>query len=222
MRAVSNILIIGTGGIGALLARHVYRAINLSHVRKKICGKLTIMDGDNVESRNLSHQPFTLKDVMSPKVETLAEQLSQMDSGGEGLMSIVAVAENFSKDTNLAEYDLVVVAVDREEPRNLVHANAKQWLDLRARGDGFVMCSHKDGADVLDNLPKLPAGQSASCQLEGAIDGGNIQFGFALAAAHGAQWIIQWLRNSNVPKGKMYTIHMGELQFPTKNNEVEV
>jgi hypothetical protein len=36
-----------------------------------------------------------------------------------------------------------------------------------------------------------------------------------LAAAHGAQWIIQWLRGANVPTGRMYSAHMGELPMPT-------
>jgi len=50
--------------------------------------------------------------------------------------------------------------------------------------------------------------------LDEAVESGNIQFGFALAAAHGAQWIIQWLRGASVPSGKMYSIHMGELPLP--------
>ena len=108
----------------------------------------------------------------------------------------------------------MVVAVDREEPRTLVHSNAKNWLDLRARGDGFVMWSHKDPPHVLDSLPKLPEGTSTSCQLADAVESGNIQFGFALAAAHGAQWIIQWLRGASTPSGKLYSIHMGELPLP--------
>ena len=76
------------------------------------------------------------------------------------------------------------------------------------------MWSHIDDIDVLNRFPKLSNGESASCQLEGAVETGNIQFGFALAAAHGAQWIIQWLRNSLVPASRTYTIHMGELPLP--------
>ena len=133
---------------------------------------------------------------------------------------LAVIAENFSAQTDLSKYDLVVVAVDREEPRNLVHANAKHWLDLRARGDGFVMWSYQDDLRVLDCIPKLPEGTSTSCQLEEAVETGNIQFGFALAAAHGAQWIVQWLRGASTPSGKMYSIHMGELPLPEITQEL--
>ena len=40
-------------------------------------------------------------------------------------------------------------------------------------------------------------------------------FGFALAASHGAQWIIQWLHDSQLPPCRTYTIHMGDLPIPS-------
>jgi hypothetical protein len=171
------------------------------------------MDGDFVEERNLPHQPFTADDAGSSKVEAICRQLRDTGITEERCM-MIPVAENFSTGTDLSKYDLVVVAVDHEEPRKLVHAKAKHWLDLRARGDGFVMWSYQDDLRVLDSLPKLPEGTSTSCQLDEAVETGNIQFGFALAAAHGAQWIVQWLRGATVPSGKMYSIHMGELPLP--------
>lgn len=39
-----------------------------------------------------------------------------------------------------------------------------------------------------------------SCQYEGAVDSGNIQFGFINAASFGCQWIIQNLRRINMEK----------------------
>ena len=36
-----------------------------------------------------------------------------------------------------------------------------------------------------------------SCQYEGALDSGNIQFGFMYAASFGAQWVIQNMREIN-------------------------
>ena len=214
-----KVLIIGAGGIGALLATYVSRAYAFGDPHAWPL-TLTIMDGDSVEERNLPHQPFAAEDVGKPKVEALTRQLR--DAGVTEIrhercvpnVTLVAVAENFSADTDLSEYDLVVVAVDREEPRRLVHENAEAWLDLRCRGDGFLMWSHLDDVRVLNMFPPLPDGESASCQLEGAIETGNIQFGFAEAASHGAQWVIQWLRGAQVPQGRTYTIHMGDLPLP--------
>ena len=106
------------------------------------------------------------------------------------------------------------IVVEREPPHMCAIYNAESWLDLRCRGDGFLMWSHQDDIRVLNMFPPLPDGESASCQLEGAVETGNIQFGFAEAASHGAQWVIQWLRGSQVPLGRTYTIHMGDLPLP--------
>ena len=212
---LTRILMIGGGGIGSLLAGHVGRAFAYSGMSEQVGSlEMTLMDGDVVEPRNLPHQQFTQNDHSKPKVIAIHENLAAAGFFSVNSVNILSIPEDFSAQIDLSKYDLVVVAVDREEPRTLVHSNAKHWLDLRARGDGFVMWSHKDPLHFLDRLPKLPEGTSTSCQLDEAIESGNIQFGFALAAAHGAQWIIQWLRGANPPPGKMYSIHMGELPLP--------
>ncbi len=216
----TRILIIGAGGIGGLLANHVTRAFAFSGLNELIGDlEVTLMDGDVVEPRNLPHQQFGNSDLTVHKVAAIQQRVEAVGTTSANGVDVIGIAEDFSVKTDLSQYDLVVVAVDREEPRNLVHANAKHWLDLRARGDGFVMWSHQDDLRVLDSLPKLPEGTSTSCQLEGAVESGNIQFGFALAAAHGAQWIVQWLRGASVPSAKMYSIHMGELPLPEISQE---
>ena len=217
----TRILVIGAGGIGSLLVEHVTRAFAFSGLKELVGNlKLTLMDGDVVESRNLPHQQFGQRDKSLPKVATIQRRLEAAGIVNGNGVELVGITENFSAKTDISRYDLVVVAVDREEPRNLVHANAKHWLDLRARGDGFVMWSYQDDLRVLDSLPKLPDGKSTSCQLEEAVETGNIQFGFALAAAHGAQWTVQWLRGASIPSGKMYSIHMGELPSPEISQEL--
>ncbi len=216
----TRILIIGAGGIGGLLADHVTRAVAFSGLTEHIGSlEVTVMDGDSVEGRNLPHQPFAGQDVGRPKTSALLDHMVEIGFCDRGV-TLVTLQVNFSEETDMSKYDLVIVAVDREEPRNLVHANAEKWLDLRARGDGFVMWSHTDDLRILDNLPKLPEGTSTSCQLDEAVESGNIQFGFALAAAHGAQWVVQWLRGANVPIGRMYSAHMGELPLPMISEEV--
>ena len=206
-----SILIIGAGGIGGLLLELLCRSISFSGSFQV---KISIMDGDVVEQRNLPHQRFSTSDLGAHKVDALSNRLLQLVKAADNDVVIDSISTNFSGEKSLEEFDLVIVAVDREEPRKLVHANAAQWLDLRARGDGFVMWSHLEDIQILDLLPKLPEGTSASCQLDEAIETGNIQFGFALAATHGAQWVVQWLRGGNPPSGRMYSIHMGELPMP--------
>ena len=205
------ILVIGAGGIGGLLTLHVSRAIAFSQWPHGVV-EITLMDGDIVEERNLPHQQFTPEDIGKPKVYALERYDCCCNQSKH--IQFIPNANNFSSDTNLLEYDLVVVAVDREEPRQLVREKANTWLELRSTGDGCLMWSHMDDIDVLNLYQKLPPGESASCQHENAVESGNIQFGFALAAAHGAQWIIQWLRNSLTPSCRTYSIHNGELPIP--------
>jgi len=217
----TRILIVGAGGIGSLLASHIGRAFVYSGLLEKVSKlEVTLMDGDVVEPRNLPHQQFTQNDQSEPKVVVIQQSLEATGILSAKGVKFLAITENFSAQTDITKYDLVVVAVDREEPRELVHSTAKNWLDLRARGDGFVMWSHQDNYYTLDNLPKLPEGTSTSCQLDEAVESGNIQFGFALAAAHGAQWIIQWLRGASTPSAKMYSIHMGEFPLPQMTQEL--
>ena len=217
----SRILVIGAGGIGGLVATHVTRAFAFSGLCRVGNLEMTLMDADIVEERNLPHQRFGDSDVGKPKVEVLVRQLRDVGVTKERGVVLKPIADNFTGNTDLSEYDLVVVAVDREEPRRLVHENAEAWLDLRCRGDGFLMWSHQDDIRVLNMFPPLPDGESASCQLEEAVETGNIQFGFAEAASHGAQWVIQWLRGAKVPPSRTYTIHMGDLPLPIVQEEEE-
>ena len=209
---MKTVLVIGAGGIGGLLVDLVARAIAESGFNDQIAPvSITIMDGDIVEERNLPHQRFSRTDIGRHKVMALIDSIS-ITTGIE----LIPIAENFSEETDTSSYDLVVVAVDSERPRDLVHTRSKHWLDLRSTGDGFVLFSHETDPEILDNHPRVPDGVSAGCQLGGAIEKGNIQFGFALAATVGAQWVIQWLRGSPTPHSRMYSIHMGALPFFVK------
>jgi hypothetical protein len=205
----TKILVIGAGGIGSLLTLHLARAISYSQWDYDVI-EITLMDGDVVEERNLPHQQFTPEDIGKSKVNALERYICNQSE----YLQYIPISNNFSTDTDISKYDLIVVAVDREEPRQLVREKANNWLELRATGDGCLIWSNLDEIEVLSLFPKLSPGKSASCQHENAVETGNIQFGFALAAAHGAQWIIQWLRFSLVPPGRTYTIHMGELPLP--------
>jgi hypothetical protein len=231
-----RILIIGAGGIGALLVTHLVRAYTFSNefdnLPISLPIELTIMDGDTIELRNLPHQPYSADDAEGgiPKVDALVKQLQDIMEERHDVVKLIPISENFSEDTDLSDYVLVVVAVDRDEPRNLVHNKAEHWLDLRARGDGFVMWSSIEGKEGLEEFRNQSEGEAASCQLDGAVKGeGNIQFGFALAAAHGAQWILQWIRdhenltdNRLVPPARVYTINQGDFEVPSRKTPENV
>ena len=117
--------------------------------------------------------------------------------------------------SQLEGFDIIVVAVDRQEPRNLAHRSDAHWVDLRCQGDGWLLIDSDTNRSILDKIPnnKQPVG----CQLPGAIENGNIQFGFAAVAALGAQWVIQKIRmirglNSMTPKFSMGYLTHGQMK----------
>ena len=65
-----KIAILGTGGIGGPLA------LNLVYSG---CQNLVLVDYDKVEITNLNRQPFTVFDIGKYKVDTLGDQLAQID-----------------------------------------------------------------------------------------------------------------------------------------------
>ena len=60
-----------------------------------------------------------------------------------------------------------------------------------------------------------PDHEPKSCQIEGALENGNLEFGFAVAAAFGAQWVIQTLRKQEPPGQSMGSLTYGAFNFPT-------
>ena len=78
--------------------------------------------------------------------------------------------------------------MDRPHPRRLVHATNVPWIDLRSTGDGHVYFTNESDPALVAMM--TPDHEPASCQIEGAIDAGNIQFGYVNAAAAAATWLI--------------------------------
>ena len=201
-----RILIVGLGGIGSQLTELIVPAIftlNCSEV------ELHLMDGDIVHFDNILHQRFTIEDIDIPKVEVLYERYLLQTT------NVVAHNEDLTTTSQLEGYDIIVVAVDRQEPRNLVHSSEAHWVDLRCQGDGWLLIDSDTNRSILNKIPnnKQPVG----CQLPGAIESGNIEFGFAAVAALGAQWVIQKIRmlkghNSKTPKFSMGYLTHGQMK----------
>ena len=198
----TKILIVGLGGIGSQLTELIVPALEISGLQVE----LNLMDGDMVEQNNLAHQRFTNRDLNQSKVAALSKRYTTYEN-----VKTIPHKNNLTSISQLEGYDLIVVAVDREEPRNMVHDSEAQWLDLRCQGDGWLMINSDTDKTILNNIPQNR--QAVSCQLPGAIDGGNIEFGFAAVAAIGAQWIIQKVRILNGYESKVPKFSMGYLSY---------
>jgi len=82
----------------------------------------------------------------------------------------------------------------------------------------MIALDYQSDSNLVETMTPLDQAP-ASCQIPGSIEAGNVQMGYALAAAHGAQWLVQNLRElSGLPfrptPSRMYSLTFGELEFP--------
>ncbi len=183
--------VVGCGGIGSWLMSAVIRALHSSPLPRLAGGMVfCIHDSDVVEARNLHHQAFSPTDVGGLKVRAMGKRLAPFLGPNLG---ILAQPADVRSPLDLTSHsDVVVVAVDNPEARRAVHSSGRAFLDLRVSGDSAILLdSSTDPEQVRLLTPDHPP---ASCQAEGAIESGNIQFGHLLAASMGAQWLIQLIR----------------------------
>lgn len=210
------VLLVGVGGIGSSVIELLVPALERCNTRCQI----DLMDDDLVEETNLGHQKFTSLDIGQFKVDALANRFEDATN-----IIIDPITERLTQGSQLEYYDLVIVAVDSSVPRKIVHQDATAWLDLRCRGDGWLLLDNNTNSDVVSSLS--PDHKPVSCQIEGAIDNGNIEFGFAAVAAAGAQWAFQFIRqyygnNTITPSAQMSSLTHGSLPLPSPSVKVEV
>ena len=185
-----TITIIGAGGIGSNLLCALVPAIHRGGLVEGL-GEVVVRvhDSDRVSEDNLAHQRFLPSQVGRHKVEAACSALTEFESDR---LRVTPVPTDVRVPGDIASSDLVVVAVDSPVARRVVHSTAERWLDLRCSGDGYIAIDHRVDHGTVESLtvdqpPK-------SCQLGGSTTNGNIQFGYLAAAAHGAQWLLQSLR----------------------------
>ena len=201
-----KLLVVGLGGIGSQLTELMVPALEISGLNVE----LHLMDNDVVDESNLAHQRYSREDKDSPKVEALQQRYQRYQQ-----VKTIAHNNNLTTPSQLKGYEIIVVAVDRQEPRNLVHSSDAHWVDLRCQGDGWMLIDSETHTSILNKIPnnKQPVG----CQLPGAIESGNIEFGFAAVAALGAQWVMQKIRmlaghQSKTPKFSMGYLTHGQMK----------
>ena len=68
-----HFIIIGSGGTGAYLLRHLLRLV----ASRDVPHHITIVDGDNVEEKNLTRQDFTHKDLGHNKARSLYRRYTE-------------------------------------------------------------------------------------------------------------------------------------------------
>jgi len=167
------------------------------------------MDSDIVERKNLGHQRFFENDIGNTKVNSIVKRY-----GFQKHVNLFGIIKDLRQPSQLQNYDLIVVCVDRPHPRKIVHENSKTWLDMRCMGDAFISLDNTMTKKEITNLTFEHKPQS--CQFPNAISNQNVQFGFVMAAAFAAQWVFQKIRlhhelTAFTPPSRIISITFGEL-----------
>ena len=105
----SNVLVVGLGGVGAYAAEMICRAG---------VGRMTIVDGDKVNSTNRNRQlPALVSTEGKPKAEVMASRLKDINPD----LDLVVIQEYIRDDRMIevldAGFDYVVDAIDTLSPK---------------------------------------------------------------------------------------------------------
>jgi tRNA A37 threonylcarbamoyladenosine dehydratase len=115
----TNILIVGLGGVGSFAAEFLARAG---------IGKMTIIDGDNVDVTNINRQLIALNSTIGkPKTEILAERLLDINPELK-LIKITEflLPENMEKTLCSQKFDYVLDCIDSLTPKIELLKTAKR------------------------------------------------------------------------------------------------
>mgnify|MGYP001175958001 FL=1 len=215
-----QIHIVGAGGIGSNLIALLLPSLRNGIIANQLGGiSFHLHDADMVEEKNLVHQRFTESHINMPKVDALAMEFNLIHPN----VRVIGHSTNLRSSEPLRNANIIIVAVDRPEPRRIVHSLRNvEWYDLRCGLDSCLVLTHETHPDDIERL--TPEHKPASCQPDGAIESGNIQFGSALAGTFGANIILRSLMNrignkTNIPGPVCFSMDMGMIPvfIQTKN-----
>lgn len=177
-----KILIIGIGGIGSWCVHFLCDAIRKDIVQQEV--EIWVADGDVVETKNFLYSNFdVLKDSNQNKAKAMASRYA-----------VNPIPKMIKTPNEVNAYDLVVVATDDGVTRKLVYDNARDWIDLRAKGKAWAI--YTTGSNPPLNLKK-PRG---SCQYTERLQRKSIDYGNVMAAVIGHQQVLNKLRGEPVIK----------------------
>ena len=185
-----KIAVIGLNGIGSYFVRGLSELIkkDISGLEKINPLAIDLIDDDSIEEKNFSYTIYDIEHLGKKKAEVLSE-----------MTGYKARAEKIEKPEQLADYDLIILAVDNNLIRNLVYQAGRPFIDLRAKGKGIMAClTQKEDIEYLE-LTK-DTGEKGSCQYTKDIEDNTIQLGNRIIAEIGLQYLIDYCRGETKKK----------------------
>lgn len=172
-------MIVGVGGIGSFLIEFLRYYAD----RKQLDDmRLTICDPDKVEKKNLLYSNFLEEDIGKNKAEVL----------GKRYVFDYMVAKIINP-AQLKDHDMIVLAVDNSQTRDIVYKSDKFWIDCRSKGMSYsVFFKGQKTKNNTLNL-KRPA---ESCQYNQRLGIGVIDSGNLIAATIGVSQVLNYFRGT--------------------------
>jgi predicted dinucleotide-utilizing enzyme len=191
-----KIAIVGCGGIGSYFIRGLSELIkkDISGLDRVNVMGVDLFDNDIVEEKNLSYQNFDIEDLGRNKAEVMAERTGYK-----------AIPEKIEIPEQVSGYDLVILAVDNNEVRNIVYQAGVKMIDLRAKGTG-IMAYLTQSPDNDYLALTTDTGEKGGCQYGRDIEDKTIEFGNRVIAEIGLQYLVDYLREKIVTKNTILMI----------------
>ena len=119
----TSITLVGLGGTGSILARHVARMVwDMRQRRLQLPKAITFVDPDVVELKNVGRQMFTVADVGQHKAEVLARRFN-------AALGLNIQWRNEAFDGNPND-GIILGAVDNHEARQVIAGCSRAiWID---------------------------------------------------------------------------------------------
>jgi len=118
--SIRQVLLIGCGGTGSILAEHLCRMIS----GFKLDCYLVLYDGDDVKEANITRQNFAAHEIGANKAEALALRLS-----GQFAIEVGFVSKHFQESGRGGQ--LIITATDNLVSRKIAAgSNYAYWLDV--------------------------------------------------------------------------------------------
>lgn len=136
-----DIVVVGTGGTGGNYLRDLGRYIYGLSANRRSNIRITIVDGDTVEQRNIGRQPFIADDVGENKAIVMADALSDVF----GLVNVCAVPAYLEQagqidrwvGTEKDRLTILVGCVDNHHARKVMHEYFSGFSKQKASGLGL-------------------------------------------------------------------------------------